>query len=386
MLLTTSVGELEFRFAHSPGDALAAIVSDPELELATDRNWRGSTFPWVFLPRRHDRCVAIGWTWSGGLHYGLSQVKILGARRKGYWSEQILSSSLFRLYRCIGGDTTVVALPHQPDVYVRRSASHYCVYLIERGIQILGSSLVSPANEPDQFVSAMIDADINTASNTPSWHVVFRAMGINSPDTFERIGGCVHKVVRWAFEAQGLYRSFTNTPGYPPPVDIFIESRRPTTDLVSGTLDYGKGSYVPVSLEWDLDQLEADPPPAWQAWRDPSGAGQDAIEVSRNRRYLCVGPESWWLRCQRGVYGASVVARLAATQPLLQIGTTVIGRSWTAFSRSCEYRTGGEVRFDPYTFVNAPAGRHIVLAEATCGDDRANTDTASTLSLPPLRS
>ena len=48
VLLTTSVGELEFRFAHSPGDALAAIVSDPRSALATDPNWRGATFPWVF--------------------------------------------------------------------------------------------------------------------------------------------------------------------------------------------------------------------------------------------------------------------------------------------------------------------------------------------------
>ena len=74
VLLTTSVGELQFRFAHSPGDALAAIVSDPESELATDPNWRGSTFPWVFLPRRHDRCVAVGWSWGGTMHYALSQV------------------------------------------------------------------------------------------------------------------------------------------------------------------------------------------------------------------------------------------------------------------------------------------------------------------------
>ena len=77
VLLTTSVGELQIRFADSPGDALAAIVSDPESKLATDPNWRGSTFPWVFLPRRHDRCVLQGWSWSGGLHYALSQSKML---------------------------------------------------------------------------------------------------------------------------------------------------------------------------------------------------------------------------------------------------------------------------------------------------------------------
>jgi hypothetical protein len=387
VLLTTSVGELEFRFAHSPGDALAAIVSDPESELATDPNWRGSTFPWVFLPRRHDRCVTDGWSWSGGLHYGLSQVQdSVGPRRKGYWSEQILSSSLFRLYRCIGGDTTIVGPPpHKPDTYVRRSASHYCVYLIMRGIQILGTSLVSPTNEPDQFVSAMIDADINTASNTPSWHVVFRPMGINPPDTFERIGGCVHKVVRWAFEAQGLYRSFTNAPGYPPPVDIFIESRRPTTDLASGTLDYGKGSYVPVSLEWDLHQIEADPPPAWQAWRDSSGTGHDAIEVSST------GDIYVWVQ-NRGRYDAAGVTVRVWWRDWPNSSSPPPPPDWNdGYWEELDSThpvqvvpQGGKVRFGPYTYVNAPAGRHIVLAEATCADDRANTDTASALPLPPL--
>src|SRR5260370_6921530 len=111
----------------------------------------------------------------------------------------------------------MVAPPHLPNAYVRRSASHYCVYLIMRGIQILGTSLVSPANEPDQFVSAMIDADINTASTTPSWHFVFRPMGINSPDTSEKIGGCVHKVVRWALQSLGFITTFTHSPADPHP-------------------------------------------------------------------------------------------------------------------------------------------------------------------------
>src|SRR5262245_59135533 len=39
VLLMASVGELEFRFAHSAGDALAAIVSDPHSKLAMDENW-----------------------------------------------------------------------------------------------------------------------------------------------------------------------------------------------------------------------------------------------------------------------------------------------------------------------------------------------------------
>ena len=43
----------------------------------------------------------------------------------------------------------------------------------------------------------------------------------------------MHKVIRWAFEVQGLYNPFgkiTNAPGAPPPVDIYIEDLRPTLE------------------------------------------------------------------------------------------------------------------------------------------------------------
>jgi hypothetical protein len=251
ILLMASVGELQFRFAHSPGDALAAIASDPRSTLAQDANWRGATFPWVNTPRRHDRCVSHGWSWGGGLHYAASQVPMSQQpRRKAYWTEQILSSSLFRLYRSIGGDTTS-AISREADAQARESASHYAIYLIMRALQILGPGGIVPAHKPDQFVSALIDADIGTGP----WDVTF-------PETyqkkwmFSRVGGCVHKVIRWAFEAQGLYRNFVNTPGQAPPVDIYIEDGRTEANRAAGGLQYGPGSYYPVSLEgagYDVD-------------------------------------------------------------------------------------------------------------------------------------
>ena len=105
VLLAASVGELELRFAHSAGDALAAIACDPRSQLGG--GMRYATFPWVFEPRRHDRCAAHGWSWSGAMHRP-SGMRAYPDRipLKGYWSEQILSSSLFRLYRSIGGDQT----------------------------------------------------------------------------------------------------------------------------------------------------------------------------------------------------------------------------------------------------------------------------------------
>jgi hypothetical protein len=373
VLLTTSVGELQFRFAHSPGDALAAIVMDPESELATDANWRGATFPWVFLPRRHDRCVAHGWSWGGTLHHALSQVpNSAGPRRKAYWSEQILSSSLFRLYRCIGGDTTTVGSPRTPDPHARRSASHYCVYLIMRGIQILGTSLVVPANDPDQLVSALIDADINTASSTP-WQFDFRPLFPPSfapapPDTFDRVGGCVHKVIRWAFETQGLYNPFgkiTNAPGAPPSVDVYIDDRRPNLDncAQSDYIAYGRGSYNPVSLEWDPTQTQASPTPAWQAT-------DHAIDVQGNNVTVRVGNRGtqvatgvtvqiWW--CPWPAHAAP---------PKWNDGAA--GWNHSNISPPQNINAPGEGHF---AFVEAlPATRYIIVAKASCGDDLANTD------------
>jgi len=378
VLLTTSVGDLQFRFAHSPGDALAAIVSDPESELAKDPNWRGATFPWVFLPRRHDRCVTLGWSWGGTLHYDLSQVQdSAGPRQKAYWTEQILSSSLFRLYKCIGGNTMVVGSPNDPDAYARRSASHYCVYLIMRGIQILGTSLVVPANNPDQFVSALIDADINTASGSP-WQVVFAPVFPVPPpgqtDTFDRIGGCVHKVIRWAFEAQGLYAppgTVTNAPGSPPPVDVYIADRRPTIDVDLG-IDYGAGSYNPVSLEWDPSQSQAAVPPLWQA--DPAAiiiASNGAISVVVGNRGTAlatnVAVSVWWHEWPAG-----------GTPPNWD------STSWTSCppsnSASSNINPGGQATFGPFAAVPLASGkRYILFARASCADDLANIDAATNL-------
>ena len=377
VLLTTSIGDLQFRFAHSPGDALAAIVSDPESELANDPNWRGATFPWVFLPRRHDRCVTLGWSWGGTLHYDLSQVQDLaGPRQKAYWTEQILSSSLFRLYRCIGGDTNDVPSPYDRGPHARRSASHYCVYLIMRAIQILGTSLVVPANDPDLFVSALIDADINTASNSP-WHVVFPPVFPRplqgQTDTFDRVGGCVHKVIRWAFEAQGLYTppgTITNAPGSPPPVDIYIADQRPTIDVDLG-IDYGAGSYNPVSLEWDTTQTQSAVPPLWQA--DPGAisiANNGKISIVVGNRGTAIATNVtvsvWWHEWPAG------------SPPNWD------SASWTSCppssSASLNINPRGQATFGPFAAVPlASSKRYILLARASCADDLANIDAATNL-------
>jgi hypothetical protein len=360
VVLVARAGVSEFRFAHSPGDALAAIVSDPDSNLATDGNWRGATFPWVSEPRRHDRCVAHGWSWGGTMHRDLADAPVEpNFRRLGYWSEQILSSSLFRLYRCLGGDTMEVG-----DESVRQTASHYAVYLILRGIELLEPPfVVAWPNDPDQIVDAMTDADTGTGR----WRIRFPK---NTGPRYLRIGGCAHKLIRWAFEAQGLYAppdELTNAPGLPPPVDVYIDDGRPRA---ADGIGYGPGSYLPVSLHWDRNQAAGDPVPRWQA----SG---EAIAVNGSDIRVTVG--------NRG------------TQPASDVRVSVWWRAWPANTDPPTWRHGigwtpctpavsagqtigasATATFGPFTH-QPPGGRYLVLAQATCGGDRANTDPASNM-------
>lgn len=300
------------------------------------------------------------------MHHALAQVPATQApRRKGYLSEQIMSSSMFRLYRCLGGDTKLVP-SGAPDRWARESASHYSVYLIMRALQILGSSGVVPAYEADQFISALIDADVGTGR----WDVTFPPRS-SAPFQFHRVGGCAHKVIRWAFEAQGMYTMagrITNAPGFPPPVDVYIENHRPAVNDAHGEVQYGPGSYFPVSLDWDrgLDRSYA---PAWQAT-------EDAVHVDGNDIFVTVG--------NRG------------TQTAADVEVRVWLCEWPAGEEPPQWNNGrwqqcrppttgrqdiparGSTTFGP--FPRTPiSNRYVVLAEATCGDDYANIDPATLL-------
>jgi hypothetical protein len=361
VLLMACVGYLQFPFAHSAGDALAAVVGDAESTLARrDANWRGATFPWVFIPRRHDRSVLQGWSWAGSMHYEAAQVPpSKQLRRKGYWTEQILSSSLFRLYRCIGGDTDPD--PGNPDA--RESASHYTVYLIMLGIQIYGTYDVLSRTEPDHLVTALMDADIGTGL----WDITFP---FPQPLQFHRIGGCVHKVIRWAFEAQGMYGPMLrNAPGLPPLVDIYIKDLRPIVDETPyGNIAYGEGSYVPVSLHCNPTV----PAPLWQA--DPNAitlAANGDISVTVGNRGTrpanSVTVDVWW---HAWPVGQQTLPDWDAS-------------SWTPCgSPGNPLQTINPGDRKTFVFRRVPAGagrRYLLLARATCADDPANIDAATGL-------
>jgi hypothetical protein len=181
--------------------------------------WRGVTFPWVQALRRHDRRAAEGWGWHGSLYSPIRDMRDPG----GYQGEQVLSSTLFRLYRALGGDA--VQPDTTPDLAARRSAAAYTVYLVVSAIRALGPVATVPALDAYALAGALITSDIDTAFLLPDDDVFpsFRAPA--------RRGGAVHKVVRWCFEQQGLYAPTTGSrpwdaPGQAEPVDLYIEDGR----------------------------------------------------------------------------------------------------------------------------------------------------------------
>jgi hypothetical protein len=230
-ILYPHVHSPNFGFAHSAGDSLAAILNDP-ISVAPDRF---VTFPWVNIGRRHDRPVN-GWAW-----YGLNDVG-------GYSTEQILSTTHFRIYRSLGGDA---ALPL--GLGSRDFAARFVSYLILRAV----GSLTPATNPPrvDQgWVQALLAADLGDW--TSEGH----------------IGGAYGKVIRWAFEKQGLYQPPGTMPpvstvGQPPPVDVYIDDGR-----------HGEYQYQPV--HWECQAI-------WNR-RHPDGmtTHQDPVVGKTNYAYV----------------------------------------------------------------------------------------------------
>ncbi|HEY5674200.1 MAG TPA: hypothetical protein VIR78_10875 [Malonomonas sp.] len=182
-ILYDHVNTANFGFAHSAGDSFAVILNDPNSQ-ATDRF---ESFPWVsFIGRRHDRSVAAGWGWGGSNDVG------------GYSSEQILATTLFRVYRSIGGDSTSLAR--------REFAARAMAYLMLRAVGTLTPT--SNPSSPAQFLTALLTAD---AGNWTSEGV---------------FGGAYGKVFSWSFEKQNL------NGGALPSVDVYIEDGR------AGEYDY----------------------------------------------------------------------------------------------------------------------------------------------------
>ena len=207
-----------FQFCHSAGDALSAIRHDPDSH-APDR---GRYAPWNPINlRRIDRELADGWGW-GGPHDD-----------RNYGTEEIMSSTLFRAYRAIGGDS--------PDLSRRQFASRMMQWLI---LQTIGkfTEAANPLNA-QEFAEAMIWADED------NWTIG----GADGP--------CYGKVVRWAFEKQGLYNA------QPADVDVYIDDGR-------------HGEYTYLNISWEN-------PAIWNRRHADSGtAHEQAVPGVVNYAYV----------------------------------------------------------------------------------------------------
>lgn len=186
-VLYDHVNAANFGFAHSAGDSFAAILADPT-SLAPDRFL---TFPWLITSRRHDRDVASGWAWGGTNDTG------------SYNSEQIVATTMFRIYRSLGGDSTSLAK--------RQWAARTTAYLL---LQAIGT--LTPATNPTDPGGL---ADALLAADAADW--------TSEGDA----GGAYGKVIRWAFEKQGLYQpvgapSPVTSEGDPPAIDVYVDDGR----------------------------------------------------------------------------------------------------------------------------------------------------------------
>lgn len=347
VLILAATGSTEFDFAHSAGDALAAIMCDPSSKLPAAN--RGVTFPFIQLPfRYHDRKVREGWGWNGTQYdkptptYGLRDPA-------GYNAEQILSSTLFRLYRAFGGDALRLddAGAWEADIECRRAAAYRCAYLIVRAIGSLGSVATEPTSEASQFATALMEADIGTTAL--------------DYDGSSRPGGMMHKVVRWAFERQGLYQSATsgtrNEPGRPPAVDIYV--------------DDGRTEIYEYSIEW-----HALPGALWvRNSADGSPQGQPPAPGQANSVYVNLRNRGH----QTAI--AATVDVFKAVGDAADTWDTASGQ-WVKLQGSNttqDVASGGSVTFGPFDWTPQAAARNALLVRATVAGDRSNIDDNSSL-------
>ena len=364
-VLAARLGQLELDFCHSAGDGMAAVAFDPISRLADPREgvstrFRGVTYPFVFATRRHDRTPLLGWAWYGALNRSILESPPSDPHvTKGYLTEQILSSTLFRLYRALGGDTLMDGDPEAgPHAAVRARASFVTLFLLLRGM----TSFAQSPTTPEMLEEAMETIDTQMMQDLLIVDYRDIAGGFPAQDVAWR-GGMAHKVVRWAFEAQGMFPEdpaiTLNNVGRPPAVDIYIGDGRPNSEMTNtGPIQYGPGSYDPVSLDWG-------PEPKWMM---PKGA----ISIG-NRGHLVA--QQIQLRAWLGTFNTAPGAPDWEDQDVID-WTEEIGTLGLADI------DGGDVLDDvpddlSDVLASPPAGADLLLIEISCPGDEANTDPAA---------
>ena len=314
-LLWDNVNSPNFRFSHSAGDTLAAILNDPDSK-APDR---GLTFPWTPIRRRHDHLPSSGFAWGGGRDVG------------GYESEQILSSTLFRLYRAMGGD-------HE-NLEERRFAARYIAFLIFQSIGTL--SRFAQPNDAEEYADILMESDLENS------------------DFEGQPGGAIHKVIRWAFEQQGLYQPpgaprTVTTPGAPPEVDVYIDDGR-------------DGTYEP---------LRSFPMGTRDIWvrRNADGGMAHENPVSRTINFIYVKVKNRGTLKAENVTVSAFVSRDRGDQmwPSAWNRLQPIG-----LSEDSPLDTDEEIIIGPFRWLPEADGEYSLLLSVNAEGDLSNADTVN---------
>ena len=301
-LLWDHVGSANFGFAHSPGDALAAILFDPENKHPD----RFASFPFdPELNRRHDRYVSDGWGWFGPNY------------DRNYRGEQILSTTLFRMYRALGGDAA--------SLIEKKFAATYSAFLIIEGVGLLAAA----TEDPNVYVQAMRTAERNRID-------------------FEGHPGCTAgKVITWAFEKQNLNE------GKPPKLDIYIK------DAQNGEYDFQEEYWRSTGI-WNRRSVDGD------------RTHQNPIPGQPNFLYVLVGNRGLKKAPHLNVRTFHITSDQSGSWPGAWRATTT-----HELTHSGSLRPGGEVVVGPFEWI-PEAGSNDILAIADTPEDRDITTKFST--------
>jgi zinc metalloprotease ZmpB len=321
--LYNHVSKANLGFSHSAGDSVAAILNDPGSQAAD----RFETFPWEYanVSRRHDRTPAAGWGYAGSIALNPFSTTLDAG---GYNNEQILCTTHFRIYQSIGGDAS--------DLPTKQFAARMAVYLILKAISTL-TPTTNPTNATG-WVSALQTAD------RADW-------------TSENItGGAYSKVIRWAFEKQGLFQPAgsatpNNNEGAPPAVDVYIDDGRG-----------GEYPYQPVF--WENQNIWSRTSP------DGGTTHQDPIVGQTNYAYVKIknrGTQDATGVVVKGFH-ANPAAGLSYPIDWLPMTTTQLAAA------NVPANNGGEVTVGPFQWVPFHVGHECIFMIVSATGDASNVD------------
>jgi len=317
--LQNNIGDGVFSWCHGFGDALGVVLCDPESN-APDRFARNPFMTSGAGTRRHDRLVTDGWAWGG-----TRDVSGFLQRR------QIMSTSMFRAYQCTGGDS----IHGNPTVQLERRAfaSRYMSYLMLGGVGTM-NSVVPPASAVD-FETAVMDFDKT------------------NPDFEGHPGGAFHKVVRWAFEKQGLHKlpgDPVDGEGAPPAVDVYIDDGR------DGEYEYQRNF-------WNTTDI-------WSSQINDSTVGHQTPLVGVTNYFFC--------RVKNRGQDTANNMQVDAYQCIPGTGLTW-PTSWTPMDTPSvvvgTLAAGAEVIVGPFEWTPTTVDHECLLASVTCDEDPSNADT-----------